>query len=82
VPLHGSQKQSIKAPKIVRTLIKFFTLVELPKSVQLVQGSNFMSHLFQEVMLQLGIKQVKLTPYHPQTQGALERYHQTLKNMM
>ena len=74
--------RTIKAPKIVRALIKFFTLVGLPKSVQSDQGSNFMSHLFQEVMLQLGIKQVKSTPYHPQTQGALERFHQTLKNMM
>jgi len=42
-----------------------------------------MSHLFQEVMLSLAlIKQGKLTPYHPKTQGALERFHQTLKNMM
>ena len=33
-------------------------------------------------MLQLDIKQVKSTPSHPQTQGALKRFHQTLKNMM
>ena len=74
--------RTIKAPKIVRALIKFFTLVGLPKSVQSDQGSNFMSHLFQDVMLQLGIKQVKSSPYHPQSQGALERFHQTLKTMM
>ena len=74
--------RNIKAPKIVRALIKFFTLVGLPKSVQSDQGSNFMSHLFQDVMLQLGIKQVKSSPYHPQSQGALERFHQTLKTMM
>ena len=46
------------------------------------QGSNFMSHLFQDVMLQLGIKQVKSSPYYPQSQGALERFHQTLKTIM
>jgi len=74
--------RTIKAPKIVRALIKFFTLVGLPKSVQSDQGSNFMSHLFQEVMFQLGIRQVKSTPYHPQSQGDLKRFHQTLKNMM
>jgi len=33
-------------------------------------------------MLQLGITQVKSTPYHLQSQGALERFHQTLKWMM
>ena len=41
-----------------------------------------MSGLFQQVMFQLGIRQIKSTAYYPQTQGALERFHQTLKNMM
>ena len=67
--------RTIKAPNIVKALIKFFTLVGLPRVVQSDQGSNFMSSLFQEVMFQLGIKQVKLTAYHPQSQGAVERFH-------
>ena len=33
-------------------------------------------------MFQLGIKQVKSTAYHPQSQGAVERFHQTLKTML
>ena len=74
--------RNIKAPKIVKALIKFFTLARLPKLVQSDQGLNFMSHLFQDVMAQLGIKQVKSSAYHPQSQGALERFHQTLKCMM
>ena len=74
--------RSIRTPQIVKALIKFFTLVGLPQSVQSDQGSNFMSGIFQEVMFQLGIKQVKSTAYHPQSQGALERFHQTLKNML
>ena len=74
--------RTIKTPNIVKALIKFFTLVGLPRSVQSDQGSNFMSSLFQEVMFQLGIKQVKSTAYHPQSQGALERFHQTLKIML
>ena len=74
--------RTIKTPNIVKALIKFFTLVGLPHSVQSDQGSNFMSSLFQEVMFQLGIKQRKSTAYHPQSQGALERFHQTLKSML
>ena len=74
--------RNIRTPNIVKALIKFFTLVGLPRSVQSDQGSNFMSGLFQEVMFQLGIKQVKSTAYHPQSQGALERFHQTLKSML
>ena len=74
--------RNIKADMIVKALIKFFTLVGLPKEVQSDQGSNFMSGLFQSVMVQLGIRQIKSTAYHPQSQGALERFHQTLRTMM
>ena len=35
-----------------------------------------MPRLFQSVMVQLGIRQVKSTAYHPQS---LEKFHQTLK---
>ena len=73
---------NIKADKIVKALIKFFTFVGLPKVVQSDQGSNFMCGLFQSAMVQLGIRQVRSTAYHSQSQGALERFHQTLKTMM
>ncbi|KAL5015543.1 hypothetical protein ScPMuIL_007374, partial [Solemya velum] len=74
--------RNIKAHNIVKALVKFFTLVGLPKAVQSDQGSNFMSGIFQQVMYQLQIKQYKSSAYHPESQGALERFHQTLKNMM
>ena len=74
--------RNIKAKTIVRALIKFFTLVGLPKSIQSNQGSNFMSGLFQQVMSELNIEQYKSSAYHPESQGALERFHQTLKNMI
>mgnify|MGYP003502779259 FL=1 len=74
--------RNIKAKTIVKALIKFFTLVGLPKSIQSDQGSNFMSGIFQQVMYELGIKQLTSSAYHPESQGALERFHQTLKNMI
>ncbi|XP_063408799.1 uncharacterized protein LOC134692279 [Mytilus trossulus] len=74
--------RNIKTPTIVKALIKFFTLVGLPKSIQSDQGSNFMSGLFQQVVYQLGIAQYRSSAYHPESQGALERFHQTLKNMI
>ena len=66
----------------MKALVKFFTFVGLLKVVQSDQGSNFMSGLFQGVLFQLGIHQVKSTSYHPQTQEALEHFHQMVKNMM
>ena len=46
--------RTIKTKTIVRALVKFFTFVGLPKSVQSDQGSNFMSGVFQQVMHELG----------------------------
>ena len=74
--------RNIKKKSIVKALIKFFTFVGLPKSVQSDQGSNLMSGIFQQVMHELGIKQYRSSAYHPESQGALERFHQTLKNMI
>ena len=41
-----------------------------------------MSGLFQQVMNELNIEQYKWSAYHPESQCALERFHQTLKNMI
>ena len=68
--------------KIVKVLVKFFTFLGLPRSVQSDQGSNFMSGIFQQVMHELGIKQYTSSAYHPESQGTLDRFHQTLKNMI
>ena len=50
-------------------------MVVLPRLIQSDQSTNFMSSLFQQVMYQLSIKQVKSSAYHPESQGA---FHQTL----
>ena len=49
----------------MKALVKFFTLFDLPKVVQSDQGTNFMSNVFQQVMLKLGIQHVKSSAYHP-----------------
>ena len=72
-------KPSHKINAILKALKKFFTLFGLPKSIQSDQGTNFISHTFQQVMNQLGMKQYNSSAYHPESQGALERFHQTLK---
>ena len=42
-----------------------------------------MSGIFRQVLEQIGgIKQLRSPTYHPESQGALERYHQTLKTML
>ncbi|XP_071150215.1 uncharacterized protein [Mytilus edulis] len=41
-----------------------------------------MSGLFHQVVYQIGISQYRSSAYHQEFQGALERFHQTLKNMI
>ena len=77
VPLH-----KVTAPAISKALIKFFTVFGLPRVVQSDQGSNFMSRLFSQVLKQMSIQHNISSAYHPESQGALERFHQTLKTLL
>lgn len=74
--------RSIKARGIVKALMKFFSTFGLPKRIQSEQGSNFMSRIFSQVMTELNIQHHTSSAFHPESQGALERFHQTLKSML
>uniref|UniRef100_A0A3Q2CRI2 ribonuclease H n=1 Tax=Cyprinodon variegatus TaxID=28743 RepID=A0A3Q2CRI2_CYPVA len=74
--------RKISTPVVVKALTKFFSLFGLPRVVQTDQGSNFMSKVFAQVLRQFDIKHCHSSAYHPESQGALERFHQTLKIML
>ena len=74
--------RNISSKLVVGELVKFFTKFGIPSIVQSDQGSNFTSGVFQQAMNILGVKQQLSTPYHPESQGALERFHQTLKSTL
>ena len=75
--------RSITTKVILRALTKFFSTFGLPKIVQTDQGSNFRSKMFNQVMSTLSISiYIVSSAYHPESQGALERWHQTLKSML
>ncbi|CAL9707779.1 unnamed protein product [Knipowitschia caucasica] len=74
--------RKITTPVVVKALTKFFSVYGLPRVLQSDQGSNFMSKIFAQVLKQLEIKHCHSSAYHPESQGALERFHQTLKTML
>lgn len=74
--------RSITAKTVVKALLKFFSTFGLPREIQTDQGSNFKSGLFRQVLKSLSVHHVTSSAYHPQSQGALERWHQTLKSML
>ena len=45
------------------------------------RGANFMSSVIEEMCKILGIKKLQTMAYHPQTNGLVERSHQTIMQM-
>ena len=74
--------RSIHAKVVVKVLLGFFSKFGLPKEVQSDRGVNFTSKLFEDSMKEWGVSHIMSSAYHPQSQGALERYHHTLKVML
>jgi putative transposase len=42
-------------------------------------GSGYVSRAFRDYLSLVGIRHIRAAPYHPQTNGKLERYHQSIK---
>ena len=46
------------------------------------RGANFMSSVIDKMYKTLGVKKLQTMPYHPQTNGLVERSHQTIMQMI
>ncbi|KAL5009890.1 hypothetical protein ScPMuIL_012195, partial [Solemya velum] len=71
----------------VRTIAKklvdeVFCQYGVPEIIHLDQGSNFESSLFSELCDILQITKTRTTPYHPQSDGMVERFNRTLISML
>ena len=54
----------------------------VPTTVTSDRGSQFSSHLFQQLAKTWGIKHIMTTPYHPEANGLVERFHRRLKEAL
>ena len=64
---------------IVREVVSRFGV---PSSIHLDQGRKYESRLFSEMCKVLPIKKTRTTPYHPQSDGMVERFNKTLVRML
>ena len=70
------------APVVAEHLVELMSRHGIPREILTDQGTNFTAALLQELYKMLGVKAIKTTPYHPQTDGLVERFNQTLKQML
>ena len=72
----------IDAENVASELIKIFSRMGVPREILTDQGTNFTSQLLTKLYRMLHIQPIRTTPYHPQTDGLVERFNQTLKLML
>ena len=76
IPLRQTDSQTIAAE-----LMTIFSRVGVPKEILSDCGANLTSKLIKELRL-LGVQPIQSSPYHPQTDGMVERFHSTMKTML
>ena len=74
--------KTVDAEAVAEELLKLFSRVGIPREILTDQGTNFTSQLLGELYRLLGVKALRTTPYHPQTDGLVERFNGTLKAML
>ncbi|KAH9630653.1 hypothetical protein HF086_003944 [Spodoptera exigua] len=73
---------SSTSDEVARNLVQFMSLFGIPKMILTDLGTCFTSKLFRQVTEIFKIKPLFTSPYHPQTNGALERSRATLKEYL
>ncbi|KAL5515867.1 hypothetical protein EMCRGX_G001108 [Ephydatia muelleri] len=71
-----------EASGIASSLFKIFMKMGLPAVITTDQGSEFKNQLNDEMMKILNIKHHLITAYHPQSNGLVERFNQSVQNML
>ncbi|KAJ1198142.1 hypothetical protein NDU88_001986 [Pleurodeles waltl] len=74
--------RTVTAPVVTRALLGIFTRVGFPKEVVSDRDTNFMSAYMKSMWDECGVTYRFTTPYHPQSNGLVERFNKTLKGMI
>uniref|UniRef100_A0A8C2JCK1 Gypsy retrotransposon integrase-like protein 1 n=1 Tax=Cyprinus carpio TaxID=7962 RepID=A0A8C2JCK1_CYPCA len=77
-PLPNQEAQSIAKVLVEEWVCRY----GVPRSVHSDQGRNFESSLFKELCRLLQINKSRTSPYHPQSDGLIERFNRTLLSML
>ena len=75
--------RSVTAAKVVEILVELFSRHGIPEEILTDRGTNFTSSLLLgELYRLIGVKTIRTSQYHPETNGLVERFNWTLKAML
>lgn len=74
--------RSVTAHNVAEVLVDIFARHGIPEEILTDQGTNFTSALLGELYKLIGVRALRTSPYHPQTDGLVERFNRTLKSML
>ena len=75
--------KDMEATTIAKIFVdQFVCRFGVPEYLHTDQGRNFESNLIKELCQILGVHKTRTTPYHPQSDGMVERFNRTVLNML
>jgi hypothetical protein len=60
----------------------YFPRAGFPEKLLCDNGGEFNHHDFRSYLAHVGVEQINTTPVHPQSNGKIERFHRTMKEML
>ncbi len=76
------EMRSTTSQRTISVLQHLFSSYGLPQQVVTDNGPQFIAEEFNEYMCSIGVKHFRTAPYHPATNGAVERLDKTFKRVM
>ncbi len=74
--------KNITAKSVVEGLWSIFSRTAIPEKILSDQGSQFCGKVMKQFSEWLGMERVRTSPYHPESNGVVERLHGTLMAML
>ena len=82
MPQNGYKPSPYITETMVEYLVEVTARLGVPHELLSDNGSNFIFKVIQQLCTLTGMKQIKISPYHPQTDEMVERFNATLKRLL
>ena len=79
---HAVPLKKVDNVSVLEAMMEIFAMYGMPNELLTDQGSVFTSKLTSLMCKTFAISKIRTSPYHPQSDGALERWHACLKGMV